>query len=289
MKILITGSKGQLGSSLRKIAGKYSHAFLYTDIEELDISNESEVADFFEKERPDCVINCAGYTAVDKAETEIDKALILNATAPRILAETCHIHHAVLIHISTDFVFDGSSSKPYVETDAESPVNVYGQTKLEGEIQVIRENPDSIIIRTSWLYSTFGNNFVKTMIRLGRENDRINVIFDQIGSPTYAGDLAQAILDIINKLQNRKYSDNNIFGIYHYSNEGIASWYDFAYEIFALSNIKVSLNPVHSTEFSTPARRPHYSVLDKTKIKSVFNINIPHWKQSLMRCLAEMQ
>ncbi len=287
MRILVTGSKGQLGSELKKLSELHDHTCLFTDIEELDICSGREVRAFFDQHPVDVVINCAAYTAVDKAESEIEKALMINATAPKILAETCRLYEAVMIHISTDFVFDGQSCRPYTEQDATAPVNVYGQTKFEGEIRVLRENPRSLVIRTSWLYSSIGHNFVKTMIRLGLEKKKLNVIFDQVGTPTYANDLAAALYHIIERMTAvREYPA--IWGVYHYSNEGVASWYDFADEIFRIKKIRAGLNPARSSEFPTPAKRPSFSVMDKGKIKETFDLSIPHWKDSLVRCLELM-
>ena len=284
MQILVTGYKGQLGSEIQKLAPETDHDFIFTDIDELDICNETEVDNFFNKNDPDLVINCAAYTAVDKAESEIDKALLLNATAPRILAENCRNRQAILFHISTDFVFSGQNCTPYTEQDPTAPVNVYGQTKLEGENQILKENPRSIIFRTSWLYSSFGNNFVKTMLRLAKERDKLNVIYDQVGTPTYANDLARSIIQILDYFSSKPVREG-LWGIYHYSNEGVASWYDFACEIFENQNLTMEVTPVRSREYPTPAARPFFSVLDKYKFKSTFNQVIPHWKESLKKCL----
>ncbi|MBR9997995.1 MAG: dTDP-4-dehydrorhamnose reductase [Cyclobacteriaceae bacterium] len=287
MKILVTGSKGQLGSELQSLAVNASHQFDFTDIEELNITEESEIDEYSRKYPFDILINCAAYTAVDLVEKEIDKALLINSTAPGLLAERSRLINASIIHISTDFVFDGSASRPYVENDPVAPVNAYGQTKCEGELNVLKGNPKSIVIRTSWLYSQYGNNFVKTMIRLGQSRDEIGVIFDQVGSPTYAYDLAKVIMEMVDILENEK-ENSDKWGIYHFSNEGVASWYDFAYEIFMLKNIKLKLKPILTRDYPTPARRPHFSVMDKSKIKSVFGIQIPHWKESLGECIARM-
>jgi dTDP-4-dehydrorhamnose reductase len=288
MNILITGSNGQLGSELQSLGENSPHHFDFTDVDELNICNEAEIDSYFNKNKIDMVINCAAYTAVDLAEKEIDKALMINATAPRLLAEKCRLARAAIIHVSTDFVFDGSSCRPYTEEDPVAPVNVYGQTKYEGELRVLKENPRSLIIRTSWLYSTFGNNFVKTMIRLGQSRNELGVVFDQVGTPTYAGDLAKAILQIIDQLEGIP-DGNEKWGIYHYSNEGVASWYDFAYEIFKMKKIKVNLKPIRTSEYPTPARRPHFSVMDKSKIKSAFDLVIPYWKESLRGCISKME
>lgn len=285
MKILITGSNGQLGSELQSLAEDSPHHFDFTDIDELDITDERKIDAYFRKNRFDMVINCAAYTAVDLAEKEIDKALLINSTAPKFLAEKSRLTGATMIHISTDFIFDGNSFKPYREEDPAAPVNVYGQTKYEGELRVLKGNPKSIVIRTSWLYSTHGNNFVKTMIRLGQTRDELGVIFDQVGSPTYAADLAEAILKITDQVADLPEADEK-WGIYHYSNEGVASWYDFAYEIIKIKQMEMQVKPIRTWDYPTPAARPHFSVMDKGKIKSRFGLVIPHWTDSLRTCLS---
>jgi len=288
MKILVTGSKGQLGSELQSITDQSKHEFIFTDIEELNICDEKEITSFFDHTPVNMVINCAAYTAVDLAEKEIEKAFMLNATAPQILSEKSRLINASIIHISTDFVFNGLNYKPYTEEDVTGPVNVYGQTKYEGEIRLLKENPQSLILRTSWLYSTFGKNFVKSMIKQGGERKELNIIYDQVGTPTYAGDLARTILHIIDKLEAQPEGKNK-WGVYHYSNEGVASWYDFAYEIFFLKKMDIKLNPIFTRNYPTPAKRPHFSVLDKSKIKSSFGLTIPHWKESLKKCISLMK
>lgn len=286
--ILVTGSNGQLGSEIRKLSEKNDHNFIFTDIDELDLTDINDIERFFDKKDISYCINCAAYTAVDKAETEIENAFAVNVTAVRNLAEVCAINHIVFIHISTDFVFDGSNCQPYVETDKAKPINVYGQSKYEGEHQALKENPATIIIRTSWLYSAFGNNFVKTMINAGTKNDVLRVIFDQVGTPTSAMDLADAILKIIDKVNINIKERAEYFGIYHFSNEGVTSWYDFAIEIFNISGIKCKVYPILTREYPTPSKRPHFSVLDKSKIKSTFGLTIPYWKDSLIRCVKEI-
>jgi len=286
--ILVTGSNGQLGSEFRKLSDVSDHNFIFTDIDELDLTDITAIERFFENRDISYCVNCAAYTAVDKAETEIENAISVNVTAVRNLAEVCAINHAVLIHISTDFVFDGSNCQPYDETDKAKPINVYGQSKYEGEHQALKENAATIIIRTSWLYSSFGNNFVKTMIRASAKNDKLNVIFDQTGTPTYAMDLAEVILTMIDKVHKNKKDRSVYFGIFHFSNEGIASWYDFAIEIFRISGIKCSVNPILTRDFPTASKRPHFSVLDKSKIKSTFGLTIPYWKDSLTKCIKEL-
>ncbi len=287
MKILVTGAYGQLGSEIKELEKHFpNYHFIFTDIDVLDITCEMEVEDFFNENRPDFTINCAAYTAVDKAETEQGIATNINAKAPGILAKCSKQIDAKIIHISTDYVFDGDANQPYSESDEVNPQGVYGKTKLQGELNCLKENPNSVIIRTSWLYSGFGNNFVKTMIRLGSERDSLNVVFDQIGTPTYAADLASAILSVIQV--SEKDSTKFIPGIYHYSNEGVASWYDFAKAIFEISEIDCIVNPVLSDQFPTPAKRPHFSVLNKSKIRDNFGIEIPYWRDSLKTCLEKI-
>jgi len=281
IKILVTGSKGQLGSELRKISGFFPQfEFAFTDVEELDITNPWKVADFISTFKPSYLINCAAYTAVDKAETDPSTAALLNANAVGILAEQSAEYACKIIHISTDYVFNGRGPRPYKEEDHVAPQSVYGKTKLEGEILVQKLNPDYMIIRTSWLYSAFGNNFVKTMLRLGTEKPEIGVIVDQIGTPTYAADLASVLLKIIDI--SSKDEKAFISGIYHYSNEGVASWYDFAKAIFEIAGIKCKVNPIATEDYPSPVPRPPYSVLNKSKIKINFDIQIPHWRDSLL-------
>lgn len=288
MKILVTGAYGQLGNELNCLTSEYPEwQFIFTDIDSLDITNEESVNIFFVKNELDFVINCAAYTAVDKAENDAGTAEKVNAEASRILGKCSKNKGAKLIHVSTDYVFDGSSSKPYVETDNVNPQSIYGKTKLLGEQLCINENPETVIIRTSWLYSTFGNNFVKTMLRLAGERGKLNIVFDQVGTPTYAADLAKAILTIIELCENEP--KRFIPGVYHYSNEGVASWFDFAKAIFEISEIKCTVSPVRSVEFPTPAKRPEYSVIDKSKIKNTFALNIPYWKDSLKICLERLK
>ena len=284
MKILITGANGQLGSELKELTKKFpGWHFLFTDIDELNITDENEVKNYLQQQQPGFVINCAAYTAVDKAESDAQTAEKVNALAPKLLAKYSKITGSKFIHISTDYVFDGESFVPYSEENKVNPKGVYGKTKLQGEINCFEENPDSLVIRTSWLYSTFGNNFVKTMLRLAGERDKLNVVFDQVGTPTNAADLADAILSIIQI--SVKYKEKFVPGIYNYSNEGVASWYDFAKAIFEIACIKCEVSPVLSDQFPTPAKRPNYSVLNKSKIKNTFGLVIPYWKESLKICL----
>lgn len=279
MNILVTGAYGQLGSEIKQLTKEYSAwNFLFTDLDSLDIASETAVHQYFSDNKVDVVVNCAAYTAVDKAESDVETAQKANAVAPGILAKYSKKWGAKMIHISTDYVFAGNASQPYKETDKVDPQGVYGQTKLEGEKNVKTENPDSVIIRTSWLYSSFGNNFVKTMLRVGKERGELNVVFDQVGTPTYAGDLAGAILKIIE-------GDDFVPGVYHFSNEGVTSWYDFALAIFELSGVQCRVTPVTSDQYPTPTKRPHFSVLNKSKIKNTFGIEIPYWRDSLQFCL----
>ncbi|MDX1285285.1 MAG: dTDP-4-dehydrorhamnose reductase, partial [Draconibacterium sp.] len=260
MQILITGAYGQLGSEIKDIVQNYpGWNFVFIDIDTLDITDENAVKSFFKENSFDFVINCAAYTAVDKAESDVENADKVNAIAPKILARITNQIGIKFIHISTDYVFDGNANQPYSETDNVNPQGIYGKTKLEGEQNCMAENPKTVIIRTSWLYSGFGNNFVKTMLRLGKERGKLDVVFDQTGTPTYAADLANTILEIIDSLEF-------VPGIYHYSNEGVTSWFDFAKAIFEISGVVCKLNPVLSEQFPTPTKRPHYSVLDKSKI-----------------------
>lgn len=271
--LLITGANGQLGNELSKLQ---PNAIL-TDRDELDITNESAVKDFVKSNGVDTIVNCAAYTAVDRAEDDKEMAAKINVDGPRNLAKS----GAKIIHISTDYVFDGLGHKPYQPTDKTNPISVYGITKLAGENEVLKYASNAIIIRTAWLYSPYGNNFVKTMRRLGAERDSINVVCDQIGTPTYAGDLAKAIVQIMPQInpQNK--------GVYHFTNEGVCSWYDFACEIIKMSGLKCEVNPIPTSAYPTRATRPFYSVLDKTKIKEMFDIKIQHWTKGLEQCLRQ--
>lgn len=272
---LVTGANGQLGNELRLLLKDNA---LYVDKDQLDITDAETVKGFVSANRFDAIINCAAYTAVDKAEADEKLAGDINARGPENLAKT----GIPLIHISTDYVFDGTNCRPYVETDAVNPQSVYGRTKLAGEQAVLENASAAVIIRTAWLYSEFGNNFVKTMRRLGAEKAQLNVVFDQVGTPTYAADLAAAVVHILPQLRP------GMKEIFHFSNEGICSWYDFAVEIMKLSGLDCRINPIESKDYPTPARRPFYSVLNKTKIKQTFNIEINHWKESLQSCLKHL-
>ena len=283
INILVTGSNGQLGNELRKLASVTpDFNFVFTDIAELDITNPGSIEAIMIKENISVIINCAAYTAVDKAESDEVLAYRINADAPGNLAAAALRFDALLVHISTDYVFSGEGFRPYTENISCDPRSTYGMSKLKGEIAVIDSGCRHIIIRTSWLYSAFGNNFIKTVRKYGRERGHLNMIYDQIGTPTHAADLAGAILAIIPQYKDRKSE------IYHYSNEGVCSWYDFALEILDQSGIKCTVAPITTFEYPLPAVRPFYSVLNKGKIKKDFNIKIPHWKESLIRCLHEL-
>lgn len=279
-KVLITGANGQLGSEINKIATQFPNIeFCFTDVAELDITNSEKVAQLLADFQPGFLVNCAAYTAVDKAETDLEFASLLNATAVGILAEQTAKASCKMIHISTDYVFDGKGPRPYTEDHPTGPQSVYGLTKLDGERLCQKYNPQHLIIRTSWLYSAFGNNFVKTMVRLGNEKPEIGVITDQIGTPTNAADLAQAILTIISSTETGE--KTFVPGIYHYSNEGVASWYDFTKAIFDIAAIHCNVKPIASEDFPSPVQRPAYSVMNKSKIKLIFGLQIPHWRDSL--------
>ena len=280
VKILVTGANGQLGSEINKISGQFPEMeFSFTDVAELDITNPGKVVEFLAGFQPEYLVNCAAYTNVDKAETDIETATLLNATAVGILAEQSAKAGCKIIHISTDYVFDGRGPRPYREDNPVGPQSAYGRTKLEGEVLCQKFNPESLIIRTSWLYSAFGNNFVKTMVRLGNERSELGVIADQIGTPTNAADLASVILTIISFAVSGK----KPFGseIYHYSNEGVASWYDFTKAIFDIAGINCLVKPIATEDYPSPVQRPPYSVMNKSKIKLIFGLQIPHWRDSL--------
>ncbi len=286
MKILVTGSKGQLGSDITSLSKKLESEFVFIDIDELDLTDELAVRNYITEVNPQYIINCAAYTAVDDAEKEYEKAKLVNSEAPKYIRRAAEKIEAKFIHISTDYVFDGIGHIPYKESDRCLPASAYGRSKLEGEKSVLDYNK-GIVIRTSWLYSTFGNNFVKTMIRLGKERDELNVIFDQIGTPTYSRDLAKACLDIISKTE--KDAAAYKAGIFHFSNEGVCSWYDFAKEIMEIYNIECKVKPIESKDYPLPAPRPFYSVLNKQKIKKFYSIEIPHWKDSLKECIKTLK
>ena len=280
--ILITGANGQLGNEMRVLSAENKgYNYFFTDVAELDICNAQAILDFVKANDINVIVNCAAYTAVDKAEESIELCTKLNADAVGYLAEAAEANGAEFIQISTDYVFDGTAHTPYQETEPTCPNSVYGHTKLAGEQNALTLCSRSMVIRTAWLYSTFGNNFVKTMIRLGKERDSLGVIFDQIGTPTYARDLARAIFAAIRQ--------GVVPGIYHFSNEGVCSWYDFTKAIHRLAGITTcQVKPLHTEEYPTPAKRPHYSVLDKSKIKATFGIEVPYWEESLAECIYQM-
>ena len=282
--LLVTGANGQLGNELQLLSNNYPNAVFYFSVyEELDITNHQSVRQFVLQNKINALLNCAAYTAVDKAETEITSNEEINYLAVENFAKLAKELGIKFIHISTDYVFDGTHFAPYTETAKTNPQNVYGKTKLAGELALLKENPaNSIIIRTSWVYSSFGANFVKTMLRLGKERSELNVIFDQVGTPTYAKDLAKVLLQILPQLSN------NTVEIYHYSNEGVCSWYDFAKAIFEHEKITCKVLPIETIQYPTPAKRPSYSVLNKKKIKETFEIEIPYWRDALHDCLIQL-
>ena len=283
MVVLVTGANGQLGRALQFIAGNHPEIeFVFCSSQQLNITDTKSVAAVFEQYQPDYCINAAAYTAVDKAESEPENAFLVNVNGAKNLAETCKDFGTVMIHISTDFVFDGDSRQPYTEDDTPSPTGIYGQTKLDGEKAVQQTFAQYFIIRTSWVYSQFGNNFMKTMLRLGSERDTLSVVNDQIGTPTNAVDLAEALVSIIE--YSAEHTTNlNLFGTYNFSNEGSCSWYDFAGEIFKNNAVTIDLRAIATTAYPTPAKRPKYSVLDKSKIKKAFGITISDWRESLKK------
>ena len=283
MNILVTGANGQLGNEMQVLAREnLQHTYFFTDVQELDICDEQAVYAYVSEHKIDIIVNCAAYTAVDKAEDNVELCDKLNNIAPGYLARAAQANGAAMIQVSTDYVFDGTAHIPYTEEEHTCPASVYGSTKLAGEQNVMDHCEKAMVIRTAWLYSIYGNNFVKTMIRLGQERDSLGVIFDQIGTPTYANDLAQAIFAAINK--------GVVRGIYHFSDEGVCSWYDFTIAIHRLAGIaSCKVKPLHTADYPAKAPRPHYSVLDKTKIKDTFGIEIPHWEESLKRCINQLR
>lgn len=277
--ILVTGGKGQLGQSIESLDHVHGYRFIYKDALELDITDKHGLTKFFHEFKIDWCINCAAYTAVDKAESEIEIATKINTKGPEILAQACNEFHIKLIHVSTDFVFDGHANTPYNESSPTHPLSVYGATKLDGERRIMSNLETYFILRTSWLYSEFGNNFLKTMLKLSIDKFEINVVVDQIGTPTYAKDLALAIVEIIK-------ADSRNYGVYNYSNQGVASWYDFAIAIFEIADLSTKVNPISTDQYPTPALRPNYSVLDKSKAISTFNFQIPYWRKSLQQAIS---
>ncbi|MBE3609305.1 dTDP-4-dehydrorhamnose reductase [Campylobacter californiensis] len=283
LNILVTGSNGQLGSEIRELASNYEYKFFFTDRTSIDITNKDNIRNFCQTNSINAIINCAAYTAVDRAESDIENADLVNRKAVKKLSLVAKELGIKLVHISTDYVFDGKNYKPYIEEHQTNPQSIYGKSKLDGETEMRNINPlNSIIIRTSWVYSYYGNNFLKTMLRLGKEKESLGVIYDQVGAPTYAKDLAKAILDIIPQIGNNKVE------IYNYSNEGVLSWYDFAKEIMKMAKLPCKINPIETFEYPTPAKRPHFSLLNKSKIKSKFNVVIPYWKDGLDDCLKRL-
>jgi len=283
LNILVTGSNGQLGSEIKELSSNYNYNFFFTDRTNIDITSKNSIKSFCQNNNINIIINCAAYTAVDIAESDIENADLVNRKAVKKLALVSEELHIKLIHISTDYVFDGKNFKPYCEEYQTNPQGIYGKTKLDGENEMININPNnSIIIRTSWVYSSFGNNFVKKILRLGKEKESLDVVFDQVGTPTYARDLAKAILDLIPQINNNKVE------IYNYSNEGVLSWYDFAKEIMKMAKVDCKINPIETFQYSTSAKRPHFSLLNKSKIKKEFNIEIRYWKDGLDDCLKRL-
>ena len=281
--ILVTGSNGQLGSEIKELSSNYNYNFFFTTRDDIDITSKDSIKEFCQTNSINVIINCAAYTAVDKAQSDIENADLVNRKAVKKLSIVAKELNIKLIHISTDYVFDGKNFKPYVEEFQTNPQSVYGKTKLDGENEIRDINPlNSIIIRTSWVYSYYGNNFVKTMLRLGKEKEELGVIFDQIGTPTYAKDLAITILNIIPQIENSKVE------IYNYSNEGVLSWYDFAKEIMKMAKLNCKVKAIETYQYPTPAKRPHFSLLNKSKIKSKFNLEIPYWKDGLDDCLKRL-
>jgi dTDP-4-dehydrorhamnose reductase len=273
----------KLGSEIKELSSNYNYNFFFTRRDDIDITSKDSIKEFCQTNSINVIINCAAYTAVDKAESDIENADLVNRKAVKKLSIVAKELNIKLIHISTDYVFDGKNFKPYVEEFQTNPQSVYGKTKLDGENEMRDINPlNSIIIRTSWVYSYYGNNFVKTMLRLGKEKEELGVIFDQVGTPTYAKDLAITILDIIPQIENSKVE------IYNYSNEGVLSWYDFAKEIMKMAKLNCKINPIETYQYPTPAKRPHFSLLNKSKIKSKFNLEIPYWKDGLDDCLKRL-
>ncbi len=286
--ILVTGGNGQLGQELKRLSDNHAASFIFTDTAELDITDRAAVTAFFDAHQIDVCINCAAYTAVDRAEEEQAAAHRVNVAGPENLALACQHYGAMLLHISTDFVFDGKACRPYPVTATAAPLGVYGETKRQGEVKVLEAHPEgTAIVRTSWLYSAYGGNFVKTMLRLGKERESLQVIADQVGTPTWARDLAVALL----AMADRYFADDSprqLRGIYHFSNEGVASWYDFAKAVFDLAGLPVTVRPIPTEAYPTPATRPAYSVLDKSHFKQTFNVAIPYWRDSLAACLKEI-
>jgi dTDP-4-dehydrorhamnose reductase len=281
--ILITGSRGQLGNEMQQAAVQYPEfKFIYTDIDELDICDKTALDNFVKANGIDVIVNCAAYTAVDKAEDDVELCYKINSEAVRNIGEVAAGNNVKVVHVSTDYVFDGTNYMPYSEDQTVCPATVYGKSKLAGEEALLAVCPQSVILRTAWLYSSFGNNFVKTMMKLGSERDALTVIFDQVGTPTYAADLADAILKLLS-------CEVFVPGIYHFSDEGVCSWYDFTKTIHRIAGITCNVKPIETKDYPAKTPRPHYSVLNKAKIKSTYGIDIPHWEESLVKCIALLQ
>ena len=287
--ILITGAAGQVGNEFRFLATAHPQFdFIFTDVAQLDITNFVETLAFFEQHTPQYVVNCAAYTAVDKAETDVALATKINVNGARNLAKACQATGATMFHLSTDYVYHNNQNTPFKEGDRTSPKGVYAKTKLRGDLAALKFCERAIVLRTSWVYGSFGNNFVKTMLRLGKEREQLNVVFDQIGTPTYARDLARAVLKVIQKIENQGIEPNILRGVFHYSNEGVTSWYDFTKAIFDIRGMTCQVNPIESIQYPTPAARPPFSVLNKAKFRETFGLSIPHWHDSLIACLKEL-
>lgn len=290
MTILITGANGQVGQCFQQLAAQYPQwQFIFNDFPELDITGRKAVQHFFQRKNIHWCVNCAAYTAVDKAESEPALARKINVFGAKNLAEACAARGIPLLHLSTDYVYHNRQNTPFREGDPVSPKSVYARTKLAGDRAALKANPLTMIVRTSWVYSPFGHNFVKTMLRLGAERPSLNVVFDQIGTPTYAPDLAAAVLQVIQKIESKEAAVETLGGVWHYSNEGVTSWYDFAKAIFDIKKMPCRVRPIETKDFPTPAPRPPFSVLNKAKIKAAFGLEVPHWRESLEKCLAALQ
>jgi dTDP-4-dehydrorhamnose reductase len=287
--VLIAGATGQVGNEFRFLS--FTHPqfrFIFADSKVLDITKPKQVSDFIKKQTPQYIVNCAAYTAVDRAETEVKKASRVNVNGAKNLAKVCQDLDITLIHLSTDYVYHNNQNTPFKETDKVSPKGIYAKTKLKGDIAALKFNEKTLVLRTSWVYGVYGHNFVKTMLRLAKERTELNVVFDQIGTPTNARDLAKAILHIISDLNKGIVNATEARGIYHYSNEGVTSWYDFARAVFEIRGIACEVKPIESSQYPTPAQRPPFSVLNKGKIKAIFEVKIPHWRDSLVEVLKEL-
>ncbi len=289
INILVTGSSGQVGKELQELSPEFKDFnFVFTDIEELDIIDEEAVLALFKSGNFQYCINCAAYTAVDKAEEDSETAYQVNVTGTKNIAHAASLNGTHLFQLSTDYVYHNDQNTPFKESDTTNPQSIYARTKLFGDEIAAQHFPFSTIIRTSWVYSSYGHNFVKTMLRLGRERDQLGIVFDQIGTPTYAYDLARTILILINKVETGEVEKEQLGGIFHYSNEGVTSWYDFARAIFRIEEIECKVNPIETKDYPTPAKRPPFSVLNKAKIKAAFGVYIPHWEESLRECLQKI-